>query len=146
MGGGAQRLAPTDAHCKFGKGAGKGRRTRRTSLLRPQSKGPGAFAGSNLLAAEGPPAITIQTPTNGATGPPAFPAGGTVSTGIQNVMVTLESSLPGVPPVNQVVDGSSGFWMTDFAVDPVNYPGDSTLTATIVGLPVSTSITIQITP
>jgi hypothetical protein len=100
----------------------------------------------NHSAALGPPSITIETPNNGATVPPSFPAGGSVSIGIQTVRVTLQSSLPQVPPVTVLVDGSSGFWTTTFGVDAANYPGDSTLTAAIDGLQVSTSITIRIRP
>jgi hypothetical protein len=94
----------------------------------------------------GPPSITIETPNDGATVPPSFPSGGSVSTGIQNVTITLVSSLPQVPPINLPADGSSGFWTVTFGVDANNYPGDSTLTAAIDGLQVSTSITVRIRP
>jgi hypothetical protein len=93
-----------------------------------------------------PPNITIQTPHDGDTVAPAFPAGGTVSLGFANVLVRLESSKPGFPPVDNPADGSSGMWTTNFNVDPANYPGDSTLTASIVGLDVFTSITVKIRP
>jgi hypothetical protein len=92
------------------------------------------------------PSITIAAPGNGDFVAPAFPVIGTVSDGVPNVMASLKSSLPNVAVLNQVVDSSTGSWNANFTVDPSNYPGDSTLTAAIVGMPVSTSIIIRIRP
>jgi hypothetical protein len=108
-------------------------------MTQPQSK-------AQLPKPMTPPAIAIQAPRDGDIVPPACAAVGTVSIGIQNVKVALQSSNPGIPSVDQVVDGSSGNWNTNFAVDPNDYPGDSTLTASIVGLAVATAITIRIRP
>jgi hypothetical protein len=85
--------------------------------------------------------ITIGSPLNGATVSFSFSTNGTVAPA-GSVIVTLQSSLNTVPPVSRTVDGSSGDWNCGFAVDPSSYPGNSTLTATIVGT--STAVLIQI--
>jgi hypothetical protein len=85
--------------------------------------------------------ITIANPQSGATVSYSFSTNGTVNPA-EGVIVTLQSSLTTVLAVSKTVDGSTGNWNCGFAVDPSSYPGNSTLTATIVGT--STTVSIQV--
>jgi hypothetical protein len=98
-----------------------------------------SLLGERLIMAS----LTIINPTEGENEPPSFVADGTVGAGA-SVEVTLQSSLSTVPPVVQQATPVSGVWSSSFSVDANNYPGESTLTAKIVGTTTGISVTFQI--
>jgi hypothetical protein len=89
------------------------------------------------------PSINISFPDSGEDVSPTFIAMGAVD-GAETVEVSLQSSLSTVPPVNNQATAESGSWSSPFSVSASDYPGESTLTATIVGTTISASVTFQI--
>jgi Immunoglobulin-like domain of bacterial spore germination len=102
---------------------------------------------------EGPPkvrpmsttTITITTPTNGLQVTSPFTATGTCSLNVTSITLTLTSSLGTVADINVVITPTNGAWSYTFTVNPADYPGTSTLTATVTGMQVSASVDFEIT-
>jgi hypothetical protein len=88
--------------------------------------------------------IDITSPTFGQQVTSPFTAVGTCSLNVTSITLTLKSSLGTVADINAIITPTSGAWSYTFTVNVADYPGDSTLIATVTGTQTAASVTFKI--
>jgi hypothetical protein len=89
--------------------------------------------------------IEITTPTTNEQVTSPFLTAGLCSLDVTSVTLTLVSSSPQTPEITAIITPSSGTWNHTFTVNAADWPGNTTLTATVTGKPISDQVTFQIT-